>query len=340
MALGTHPRREPQPTLAETIRPGYVRKAIEWAILAPSSHNTQPWHFRVLQHQVELWADRSKGLPVADPHDRELTISCGAALFGLRVGFATQSVGTACNLLPDGPDGDRLASVRLGGRVDSRIGSFSSAMLGRHTHRRAFESRPIPSDVVAQLELAAQAEGARLSLVTSEDARHRLADLISEADQLQLSQASFRRELAMWLHANHSRDPQGMPGSAFGFNALMSMAAPYVLRTFDLGNGQAAKDRELANHSPLLAVLETDGDSPADWMRAGQALMRLLLVGAQHGLQASYLNQPIEVESLREHVRVVAGSGGTPQLIIRMGFAPSGRFTPRRPVEDVIEWLA
>ena len=35
---------------------------------------------------VELLADRTRALPVNDPQDRELTISCGCALFNLRVG--------------------------------------------------------------------------------------------------------------------------------------------------------------------------------------------------------------------------------------------------------------
>lgn len=340
MALGTHPLRQAQPSLTEFVRPGIVRKAIEWAVLAPSSHNTQPWLFRVLQHQVELWADRTRGLPVADPLDRELTISCGAALFGLRIGFAVQSTGSTFTLLPDGPEGDRLATVRMGGRVDSRIATLAPAMLGRHTHRRAFEVRPVPQELLVELQRAAEVEGAALKPILEEDARFSLAELVGRADQVQFEDPSFRRELAMWLNTNYSRRQEGIPGSAFGFNELMSIAAPLAIRTFDLGDGQAAKDRDLVAHSPLLAILETEGDSPHDWLRAGQALMRVLLTGALNGLQASYLNQPLEVDALRAQVKASFECSGQPQLILRMGYAPPGRITPRRPVDDAIEWLA
>ena len=54
----------------------------------------------------------------------------------------------------------------------------------------------------------------------------------------------------------------------------------------------AVKDRQLADESPVLAMLSTAGDGPCDWLNAGQALQRLLL-GVPHGLQASYLNQPV-----------------------------------------------
>jgi hypothetical protein len=58
---------------------------LTYAVLAPSGHNTQPWRFRVRANEVELYADRTRGLPVVDPEDRTLIISCGAALFYLRV---------------------------------------------------------------------------------------------------------------------------------------------------------------------------------------------------------------------------------------------------------------
>jgi hypothetical protein len=62
-----------------------IRFLLGYAILAPSSHNTQPWTFRIGESHVDLFADRSRGLPVVDRDDRELTISCGAALYNLRL---------------------------------------------------------------------------------------------------------------------------------------------------------------------------------------------------------------------------------------------------------------
>ncbi len=57
-----------------------LRFLVSYAVLAPSSYNTQPWLFRVRGDTLEIIADRCRGLPVVDPNDRELTISCGTAL--------------------------------------------------------------------------------------------------------------------------------------------------------------------------------------------------------------------------------------------------------------------
>jgi hypothetical protein len=58
-----------------------LRFALNYAVLAPSSHNSQPWRFIVDGDTVMLCADRTRALSVVDPFDRELVISCGAALF-------------------------------------------------------------------------------------------------------------------------------------------------------------------------------------------------------------------------------------------------------------------
>ena len=55
-----------------------VRSIVAAATRAPSVHNTQPWHFVARDDVVELWTDRSRGLPVVDPDGRARLLSCGA----------------------------------------------------------------------------------------------------------------------------------------------------------------------------------------------------------------------------------------------------------------------
>ena len=138
------------------------------------------------------------------------------------------------------------------------------------------------------------------------------------------------------MHSNRSRSRDGVPGYAFGFGDIMSAAGPLVVRTFDMGGGQAAKDRQLAEGSPVLAVLGTEGDTPADWLAAGQALAKVLLRAQAEGVSASFLNQPVEVPELRPQLRDVIGRTGFPQLLLRMGYGPEVRPTPRRTVEEVL----
>lgn len=305
---------------------------VSLAGLAPSSHNTQPWRFRIRGSDIDLLADRTRALPVNDPDDRELTISCGAALFNLRCAAAASGCAVEVDLLPDPADGDWLATVQpVAGDPDDRLALLAGLMPERRTWRLAFSPRAVAETTVDALIEAAAAEGASLSPIADEARRDELAALVAEGDRIQWQDPRWRRELAMWMHPRRSGDGLTVP-------ALAQPVAQAVVRTFDLGNGVAAKDRELAAHSPLLAVLSTTGDTPRDWLAAGQALERVLLVAVELGLQASYLNQPIQVAGLRSRLATLAGGPGSPQLLLRLGH-PHGALppAPRRPPKTLVE---
>lgn len=313
-----------------------LRLALAKVVRAPSSHNSQPWSFHVVGDTVELRADPSRRLPVVDPNDRELIISCGAALDHLRVVLRGHGVEPVVELLDDG---ERLARVRFGQRFAPTADdeAVMAAIDRRHTNRAPFEKRPVPLEAILALREAAGDQHAFLLAIQEPERRHALAALIADGDRRQWHDAEFRRELAHWMRPNQELAFDGMPGRAVGVASnLVSYVAPLVVRTFDRGDGEAARDRELAEGAPLLAVLGTAHDQRRDWLHAGEALSRVLLRATTLGLSASFLNQPIEVSALRDDVRKLAGVDGAPQLILRIGYGTTVPATPRRPVEDVL----
>lgn len=312
--------------------------ALNYAVLAPSGHNTQPWLFQVKKDHVDLFADRTQALPVVDPSDRELIISCGAALFNLRAALRYFGYTADTEVLPDPKRADLLARIMLGHsyKATADEAALFQAITKRRTNRSAYENRPLPEPLLEALKMAATQEGAWLEVIENEDIRNAAADLIAEGDRIQWSDAQFRRELASWTHPNRNLRRDGIPGYAMGIADTATYAGPLILRTFDLGNGQAAKDRDLALGSPALVVLGTEKDDTAAWLATGQALQRILLRARASNVWASYLNQPIEVPELRSRFARVVGHVGHPQLCLRLGYGPEVRPTPRRHVSDVV----
>jgi iron-sulfur cluster repair protein YtfE (RIC family) len=308
-----------------------------YAVQAPSSHNSQPWRFRLAGDAIELLADRSRALPVVDPDDRELVMSCGAALLTLRVAIRHHGFEDELELLPDAHEPDLLARIRLGPqRPPSRAEKLLFWAIGaRHTNRNAFEKRPVPDALLAELTQAAESEGAQLRVLEHDERRNQLADLVAEGDKRQFADSRFRRELSSWIHAGRGRTRDGMPAHALEIPGRFTPFAPLLVRTFDVGKGTAAHDRKIAEHSPVLAVLGTPDDTPRDWLVAGQALARVLLRAAQDEVSASFLNQPIEVAELRAPVSRLA-QVGVPQLVLRLGYGPNVKPTPRRRLSDVV----
>lgn len=342
MGTDLHPGIAPLLAPARSVAPAAERfhELVRSAILAPSGHNAQPWIFHIPfdRASVEVYADRTRALPVVDPDDRAMVIGCGAALFNLRLAARHAGYGDVVELLPDPYDRDLLARVRLGRPRDPspEDEALFAAIPRRRTNRRAFEARPVPAELVRELRLAVAAEGAVLRVLETPAERLWAADLIAAGDRQQGADRAFRRELAAWLHPNRTHTRDGMPGYAFGMGDLASYVTPLVIRTFDWGSGQAARDRDLAIGSPLMAVLWTATDATRDWIGAGQALQHLLLRACVDGVSASFLNQPVEVPELRAMLREELGIAGHPQLLLRLGYGPEVEATPRRAIEDVI----
>jgi len=319
-----------------------LRFCLRYAILAPSSHNSQPWRFELGLRHVDLLADRTRGLPVTDPKDRELTISCGAALHHLELAMRCYGLGARTAVCAyAGYEGDHLARVRIDreqGQAFPEDARLLRQVTQRRTIRTAYETTPLPVGLGGELVAAARAHGADLTLVELPRDRAELASFVAEADLVQMHDARFRRELASWMHHNRSRSRDGMPGYAFAMDELHSLAAPLAIRTFDLGDGRAAADRELAEHCGALAILWTTGDAAADWLATGRALSDVLLRVTAAGVGASYLNQPVEVERLRARPADHFAIAGHPQLVLRLGYAtrPPPPPTPRRPLAEVV----
>lgn len=311
---------------------------LRYAILAPSTHNTQPWLFHIRGDELELYADRTRALRAIDPDDRELIMSCGAALFHLRVALQHFAYEAEIKTFPDPMDPDLLALVRLVRPHEASAEErwLFQAIRKRRTNRQPFNGDPVPETFLEVLQEAAQKEGALLHIVAREQERFNVAELVAEGDRLQWVNKRFRLELAAWMHPSRNEHHDGIPAYAQGMDDLLSCAPPIVIRTFDMGEGQAAKDKDIAIYSPVLALLCTETDTPQAWLAAGQALDRVLLRARVENVWASFLNQPIEIPELREKLREVIAQPGFPQLLLRLGFGPDVKPTPRRNVDEVL----
>ncbi len=304
------------------------------AIAAPSIHNTQPWLFRVGDDSVDVYADESRQLLAQDADGRAMVISCGTAVLNLRV--AAEHLGHAAKVvvLPDATQPNLLARVFLGG-VHPRAGmtgELYAAIGARRTNRGPYEDRPIPSPMLQALVEAARSEGAELHLVHDAAERERLVKLMHTADSQTYDDPGINEEAQRWIGVDDGRT-DGIPTSALG-PLPDDPHTPY--RDLEHGKPHSGRSVTRFEEAPTLAVLTTPRDSRADWVVAGQALERVLLVATIEGLSATFANQPLEQPSLRWLVRDPDEPIGFPQMIMRLGYGQPVPPTPRRDVSEVV----
>ncbi|MEV4049967.1 hypothetical protein AB0J55_02165 [Amycolatopsis sp. NPDC049688] len=309
-----------------------VRSVIGAAVLAPSTHNTQPWRFRCTPMGIELHADPERALPVVDADRRELLFSCGAALFNLRTAIQALGAHPATTLLPRRDEPDLLAVVRpfSAGKPDPRLVELADAIPRRHTNRTPFAQAAIPAATVTRLRHAAELEQAwlpRLDAVQLD----RLRELVNKSHHAQLADPAFVAEWRYWTGRDRtSRD--GVPDYAAG--AMPADDGGWILR--DFGARPAPRRGRIGEGDPLVVVIGSFDDTRLDQLRAGQAMQRVLLTATAAGLDASFISQPVEVPAVRTELRDLLGGGLWPQIVLRLGRGKPVAWTPRRSLADVL----
>ena len=315
---------------------GIVRRIVEAAGAAPSIHNTQPWRFRVVGDDLlEVHGDPERMLWVADAHGRALHLSCGAALFNLSLAARTTGAKPLAWLLPD-PQAEPtlMASVQLTRGRPATLGEreLFGSIWQRHTSRAPFAGQRVPDEVWVALERAASAEFALLRPLDAADAA-RVLQIAADAERELAEDFDHRVELAHWIG---TEGDDGVPAAALGSRPDHD---PPPVR--DLGRAAPAMPLPAGSYEsrPQLAVLATARDDPADWLRAGQALQRVLLTATVSGLAASFLYQPIELHDMRQSTGWWPWPE-CPQIILRLGYGPLGGGSPRRRVDDILDRAA
>jgi hypothetical protein len=317
-----------------------ARYLIATAGRAPSVHNSQPWQFLVTPQAVELWSDPQRKLRT-DPIGREMMISCGAALFGLRLAVRSLGYQPVTELLPDGAQLRLLARVAIGSAapMSPLERQMLNAVPHRHTHRGPFSGGPLPAGLLAGLQHDALAEGAELAFIANGLPYERLARIVADAARRGDRDPRARAEVRRWTRDTESTARDGVPAASLAAGPPGRVPHGKLRqRDFDLGRGLARLPGQAAgDEAPSLAtaVLLTPGDRRADWLRAGQALQRLLLHAAANWVFASLHTQPMEDPVARDLIRDTLCLHGNPQLLLQLGRADTAASTPRRPPGEV-----
>jgi nitroreductase len=310
-------------------------QVIELACRAPSVHNTQPWLWRIVDDtKVELYADRTRQLPIADPDGRNLVISCGAALHHTQEVAKAHGLSTRVEFAQPPSRPELLARIEFAaGRPPADAAERLVTLDQRCTDRRRFTSWPVPDARLTKLAEAASGWGAFAIPVIDVTARFRAELLMDRAMTAQASDQRFADEQATWVE--HS-DRDGVPTAS----ATPPMAGRRPEPSNRFLSGSIDSPRAMESSDGLMAIC-TAQDDQTSWLRAGQTLSALWLHATRAGLSIVPLSQVIEVPETRRAVhRDVFAGMARPQLFLRVGWQEISRTTlprtPRRPLEEVL----
>lgn len=303
---------------------------LRYAILAPSSHNAQPWRFAVSRDEIALFVNRDRWLRVADPDQRELYASVGCALENLLIAAEHFGYNYQVSYFPEVLNQELVAAVEfLPGRPLSpfRSPALFKAIGARHTNPMPYEARPIAGAALERLHACVVEEDISLHLTGDPAARRKADELAGRADALAFANPDFREELGYWIG-----------NGAFGTPWLLAKLAQLASAYLDLGQYAAKPDDELLMRAPVLGIISSKANDRLSQVRVGQAFERIYLTATAMGIRLQPLSQIVEVPATRpELAELIPDKAMIPQQPFRLGYAGAEAApTPRRPVEEMM----
>lgn len=296
-----------------------LRVLVRYAALAPSNRNSQPWRFAVDGATVLLRADLTRWQRVSDPDRRDLHASLGCALENLLTAADCAGYRHAVSYFPDARDREIAAAVTFtpGPRLSAVRDVTFQTLQARYTEQRPFVARVVAPELIQRLRAIPGEPGVRLQLSDDAGLRREVDVLNVRAMGTLFGDGRYREEFAQ----------------AMGQGNVLAVPAVSLARRL------ANQDSHALLSAPLIGIIGTLADTPADQLRSGRLLERLWLVATSLGLALQPLNQAIQVPALREALALRFPEAGChPQQLVRIGYAASrpAQPTPRRALEDVL----
>ncbi len=312
---------------------------IRWAVLAPSSHNTQPWLFEVKQDAILVRPDLSRALPASDPTHRQLYLSLGAACANLKVAARFFGFQPVDELVP-GPTRRTLAKrVTLAETCSASAadGELFDAIPRRCSQRGPHTPRPLPADLRQAVLDEARRTGLELHLVEDRPRLAQLGALMYAVDRIILSDPGFTGELSEWVRPNSTDAADGMPGSGFNMPDLESRLFPMLVRSGRMARLAAEADRLLfAEQTTAVGVISAATDDPAAWLAVGELFQLIALRATSLGLSANVLAGLVETRDFYRDLQNLVGAESRPQLLFRLGYPElATAHAPRREALNV-----
>lgn len=299
---------------------------LNYAALAPSSHNSQPWAFAIDGPSIEVFADHSRSFPVADPDERELYVSVGCALETLEIAATYFGLDPSIEFA-DPADDPLVTSVHLhpGGDQGTNRDLFE-AIPDRQTNHTEFDGGSLDPSVRKTLRQAAEASDVTVMFL-DESETEALTALQQRADERLFDDPAYRQELG-----------ESIGRGTLGDTGLSKRIAGLAVRYLDLGASEGRKNVARIESASSVGIVTTDGSDSIAQVQAGQAFQRLALQATVEGLAIQPMNQVLEVPDLKSELGATLDlQPDRLQMLFRLGYAdPDPTVTPRRPVSELL----
>ncbi len=321
----------------------HLMEMVRMAGLAPSGHNTQPWHIRYVDDTIRILPDWSRRLPVVDADDHALYISLGCAVENLCIAAQHLGYTTSVSFFPTAePEGCIQTKLTHNPDLQSSTDpSLFEAIPRRQTNRKQYDRRPLSESDLQQLQCVPMPDGIQAILLTDPQTMEPLLPVIEEATRNQFSDAAFREELVRWIRFSRKEvlsHHDGLVAQAMGLPNVPRKLGEWIMQRFATAKTEPARMVRMARSASAMAVFTAAHHDRTHWVRLGMGFERFALKATTLGIAHAHMNMPCEDTAMRAKLATAIGQPeNVPLLLLRLGYAEPMPHSPRRPLETFAE---
>lgn len=317
-------------------RVALMRELVRYATLAPSSHNTQCWKFRLEEDAISIWPDFSRRCPAVDPDDHHLFVSLGCAAENLIQAALANGLQAHA-----GFDVAAGKAVRIALEPTTPVGStLFQAITERQSTRAEYDGQALARQELDLLAKAGTGLGVELILLTERQAMEQVLEYVVQGNTMQMNDPAFVEELKQWIRFSSDAavtTGDGLYAASSGNPTLPTWLGGLLFGLFFTPKRENDKYAKHLRSSAGIAIFVSDTPGSSQWVEVGRCYERFALQAAALGIRNAMLNQPVEVATLRPQFASFLGVGTRrPDLVVRFGRGPKLPPSLRRPVEAVM----
>ena len=173
-------------------------KIINYAVKAPSGHNTQPWFFTIHENSIVVAPNFERRLPAVDPDNRELFISLGCAVENLCIAANHYGYESQTDI-----NSEWKITVTLNKNSEIIPDTLFEQISIRQTNRLLYNGNSIYQSILDDVIIASQTDSVKIQVFERNSPTFDiLKNLVLEGNSQQLNNENFKQELISWIRYN------------------------------------------------------------------------------------------------------------------------------------------
>lgn len=331
-------------------------KIIQAGSLAPSSHNTQPWEFKLLSNKntFEIYISRSRYTPEVDPDYRQTWISLGAwfgyaSISALQFGYTLSAVwhedwASSPNRM-DSPIG--LLKIQSTTQIDHPLYPY---LFHPDTNRSPHKKHSIPHPLIDLIQSFNKTD-VRVQTITDRHLIDNLSSLAYQAAILETTQLPIMKETTLLFRKNEreknlygygfSIDSNPVTPISLWFTQTLLTVFPRLSSTESASRVFLSNMRKSLSHTEAILCMSVPVMTMKKCIEIGQVYAQIVCLGHSYGVACHPISQAIEVyDAMLEtklNIEHLLNIQGELMMLVRVGFpTKSTRPSIRQPIEKII----